>query len=136
MLEGSCQFVQHLSQMGGDDHVLADFAGDLDGVQSAYIGIYAGLIISHLRVHLWLLVGGGNLGSCLTVGAAFGCCPVAGSGEVWPFDAGWLTVGASRFMMPVSGSDAGMRVVRWKTADVGFLDGGWISDAGAVQSIL
>ncbi|GMH04922.1 hypothetical protein Nepgr_006762 [Nepenthes gracilis] len=123
MLEGSCQFVQHLSQMGGDDHVLADFAGDLDGV------------------HLWLLVGGGNLGvgtwggsfaslcwfsllvqSCLTVGAASGCCPAAGCGEVWPFDAGWLTIGAGGFMMPVSGS--------------GFLDGGWISVAGAVQSIL
>ncbi|GMH28200.1 hypothetical protein Nepgr_030043 [Nepenthes gracilis] len=65
------------------------------------------------------------LKSYLTVGAASGCCPTAGSGEVWPFDAGWLTVGAGLFMMPVSGSDAGMRVVRWKTAAVGFLDGGW-----------
>ncbi|GMH22114.1 hypothetical protein Nepgr_023957 [Nepenthes gracilis] len=54
--------------------------------------------------------------SCLTVGAAFGYCPAAGSGEVWLFDAGF-------------------RVVRWKTADVGFLDGGWISDAGAVQGV-
>ncbi|GMH12896.1 hypothetical protein Nepgr_014737 [Nepenthes gracilis] len=130
LLYGFVKFVQHLSQMGGDDHVLADFAGDLDGVQSAYIDIYAGLILSHLRVHLWLLVGGGNLGVgtwggsfaplwklfflglpavravdkpvvnadgllfCLMVGAAFGCYPAAGSGEVWPFDAGWLTVGA------------------------------------------
>ncbi|GMH21349.1 hypothetical protein Nepgr_023191 [Nepenthes gracilis] len=53
--------------MGGDDHVLADFAGailgaalpgassslvclmllwwDLDGVQLAYVGIYAGLMV-------------------------------------------------------------------------------------------